>query len=520
MLTDGLWRRRFGADPDVLGRTIRLDGESYTVVGVMPGDFRFPEVTGQAPVALASFSGFLTDDEDVMRRTNHPGLTVIARLKPGVSVDQARADMQSVAAGLRRDYPENFDDGVTLRSLKEAIVGSSRGPLLILLAAVGLLLVISCANVAGLMVARGAWRERELSLRAALGAGPGRLVRQLLAESVLLALLGGIAGLLIATWAVDALVAINPGSLPRSGEVELSLPVLLFALVLSTLTGILAGIAPALFVRRSNLTDALKEHAGRSTVGSSRQRFRRWLVAAELALAIVLLAGAGLLVRSFVRVLRVDPGFDPRGVLFMDLTLPTGSYTTPERQLAFFDQATARIRTIPGVIGSAVVSDAPLSGMGWQSGLRIEGEPARRAGELPPLSDIEFSSPEYFQTLGISLVAGRGFEPQDDANRPLVTLIDQAMANRLFAGTNPVGRRIAVDNDDQGQPLWREVIGVVETAKHYGLDAEGRVLMYATGKPEPPAQHDACGSGVGRSSEYGSGHSGPAGRARSGVGTG
>ncbi len=487
ILSDGLWRRRFGGDPGVLGRVVRLDGESYTVVGVTPGSFRFPEITGRPVAALMSFSGVVGADADMPDRGSHPGLVALGRLRRGVTADQARADLTRVAAELRAEYPDNIDDGVWLAPLKAAVVEDARTPLVVLLAAVGLLLLIACATVAGLLLARGAWRERELSLRAALGASPWRLVRQLLTESVLLALIGAVGGLLLAGWGIPALLAVHPGSIPRADQVELNLPILALALLLATATGVLSGVVPAALVRRPGLADALKEGGGKSTGGPARQRLRRLLVAGQLTLAVVLLFGAGLLLRSLQRVLGVDPGFDPHGVFLVEVSLPASRYPTPAGQISFFEGAVARVGAIPGVVQAGLVSDPPLSGSGRQSGLRIEGGPALPEGELPPLTDIESVTPGYFRTMAIPLVQGRLLSGQDDENGRRVAVVDDEVARRHFPGATPVGRRIAFDNEEDGRPRWREIVGVVRTVRQYGLDVAGRVLVYVPARQLPAA---------------------------------
>lgn len=486
VLEHGLWQRRFASDPGVLGRTVQLDGQDYTVVGVMPPGFQFPQVFGGRVEAIISTAPVVEEEPDIRRRTNHPGLVALGRLRPGVTVDQARAEMQQLAAQLRQENPENFDDGVVVASLKDEVVGDARTALLVLLAAVFFLLLIACANVAGLQLARGAWRERELSLRSALGASRGRLIRQLLTESMLLSVIGGALGLLVGTWGAAALLSISPGSLPRADQVDVDGRVLLFSLVVVSLTGLLSGLAPAFLVSRTDLGDALKEGSGRTTSGLHRQRFRRLLVVSELALAVVLLAGAGLMIRSFQRLSNVHPGFDPSGVVMMELTLPTVRYPRPEQQSAFFSQVLERVGSLPAVTAAGVVTDPPLSGGGRQSGLRIADQ-APPSGELPPLTDIEVVSPGYFHALGVPLIDGRRFSEQDGVTATRVAIVDEALARRFWPGGNPIGKRVAFDNDEKGVALWREIVGVVRTVKNYGLDATGRMLIYVPSLQAPEA---------------------------------
>ncbi|HEX5963075.1 MAG TPA: ABC transporter permease [Gemmatimonadales bacterium] len=486
VLEHGLWQRRFASDPGVLGRVVQLDGQDYTVIGVMPPGFQFPQVFDGRVEAIISTAPVVEEEPDIRRRTNHPGLVALGRLRPGVTVEQARAEMQQLAAQLRQENPENFDDGVVVASLKDEVVGDARTALLVLLAAVFFLLLIACANVAGLQLARGAWRERELSLRSALGASRGRLIRQLLTESMLLSVIGGTLGLLVGTWGAAALLSISPGSLPRADQVEVDGRVLLFSLVVASLTGLLSGLAPAFLVSRTDLSDALKEGSGRTTAGLHRQRFRRLLVVSELALAVVLLAGAGLMIRSFQRLSNVHPGFDPSGVMMMELTLPTVRYPRPEQQSAFFSRVLERVGSLPGVKAAGVVTDPPLSGGGRQSGLRIADQ-APPSGELPPLTDIEVVSPGYFHALGVPLIDGRRFSEQDGVTATRVAIVDEALAHRFWPGGNPIGKRVAFDNDEKGVALWREIIGVVRTVKNYGLDATGRMLIYVPSLQAPEA---------------------------------
>lgn len=484
ILDNGLWRRRFASDPGVLGRAVQLDGQSFTVIGVMPAGFRFPELSGSRVEAIVSIAPVIEEDPDMNRRTNHPGLVAIGRLRPGTALGEARAEMQQLAAQLRQENPENFDDGVVVASLKDEVVGDARTALLVLLAAVFLLLLIACANVAGLQLARGAWRQRELSLRSALGASRGRLIRQLLTESMLLSLIGGILGVLVGTWGGAALLSISPGSLPRADQVQVDGRVLLFSLVVASMTGLLSGLVPALLVSRTDLGDALKEGSGRSSVGLQRQLFRRLLVISELALAVVLLAGAGLMIRSFQRVRNVQPGFDSKNVVMMELTLPAARYARAEEQSAFFSLILERIGGLPGVSAAGLVTDPPLSGSGRQSGLRVQGL-APPSGELPPLTDIEVVSPGYFHALGVSLTHGRPFAEEDGAGAPRVAIVDEALARRFWRGESPIGKRVAFDNGEKGEALWREVVGVVRSVKHYGLDATGRMLVYVPSLQEP-----------------------------------
>jgi putative ABC transport system permease protein len=482
ILSHGLWRRRFGGDPAVVGRAIRLDGESYTVVGVMPDGFEFPpgdaasEGLGGSPDAWAPM-GLFADDPEMQNRGNHPGLSVIARLAPGVTLERARADMQALAAGIRAQHPENIDDGVTILPLRDAVVGLARVALPILLGAVGLLLLIACANVAGLLVARGTARERELAIRASLGATRGRIVGQLLAESLVLALVGGGVGLLLAHWAVAALLSIGPAGLPLATRVGLDPIVSGFTAAIALLAAVLAGLAPALQASRGAPVASLADGGRRSTPGRSAWRLRQVVVAAQLALTVLLLAGAGLLIRSLTRAQAVNPGFDARGVLTLDVLLPARRYAEPARQQAFFTDVLERVSSLPGVVAAGAATDTPLSGAGRQSGLRVESQPAKSRDEIP-LTDIQVVSPNYFRAMGIDVTRGRAFTRADNGDSPRVAIVDAAVLRRFWPGGNPIGERIAVDNDEQGNPIWREVVGVAGAVKSQGLDEDARMLIY------------------------------------------
>ncbi|HEY7529426.1 MAG TPA: ABC transporter permease [Gemmatimonadota bacterium] len=475
VLGHGLWQRRFGGDPAAVGSTVRLDGEPFTVVGVMAPGFAFPDLADAGVEAWVTTAPLVRADPDLLRRGNH-WLAVVARLRPGATPESARREMLGLARALREENPDSFDDGVDLTPLAEEVVGGARRPLLLLLGAVGLLLAIACANVAGLLLARGAWRGREIGIRAALGAGRARLVRQLLVESVVLALAAGAAGLLLANWGVEALLSLSPASLPRLDEVGVDGRVLAFGIAVSTLTGAAFGLLPALHASRQDPAALLGEGALRTTAGPRRARLARVLVVVELALAVVLLAGAGLLARSLSGVRGVDPGFDPRGVVLASVSLPTSVYAERERWVAFFDDVLERLRAHPGVTAAGVVTDPPLSGSGRQTGLRIEGAPQPPPGQQPPLTDIQVVSPGYPDAAGIQLVRGRTFEPADGPDAPLAALVDEVLVRRYWPDTDPVGRRLALDDDESGRPRWREVVGVVESVKHYGvdLDAERR----------------------------------------------
>jgi putative ABC transport system permease protein len=471
ILSCGLWQRRFGSDPAVLGRTLTLDGESYTVVGVMPTSL-YGEIEIWVPIAL-------TPRELALRQWNH--LSMIARLKPGVDLQQARAEMNTIADRLRQQYPQLYSRdswGIAVKSLHEETVGEIRRPLLVLLFAVGFVLLIVCANVANLLLARAARRRRELAVRAALGAGYWRLIRQLLTESVLLAVLGGALGLLLSLWSVELLVAVNRPNIPRWQEIGVDGRVLAFNLAISLLTSVVFGLAPALHSSNIELTTALKE-GGRSSVTSlGGFGLRNLLVISEVALALVLLVGAGLLLRSFARLLEVNLGFRPKNLLTMQVSLPDSKYGTPEQRRAFYKQALEQIKALPGVESAGAVSNLPLSGYATSGGFKFEGRVA--SAEQSPFADLRSVSSEYLQAMRIPLLRGRYFNERDRTGAPDVVIIDEILAQRYFPDEDPIGKRVAVES-----PQWREIVGVVGPIKYKGLDVDYQGQLYFPHAQDP-----------------------------------
>jgi putative ABC transport system permease protein len=476
VLSHFLWQTRFGSDPGIVNQTVSLDGVPCTVVGVMPPGFRLPQDARLArPIAFGP--------DDRTRAGNH-FLNVYARLKPGVTLRDAEVEMATVAARLEQEFAAtNAGHQVALTSLREQLVGDVRPALLVLLGAVGLVLLIACANLANLLLARAEARRKEVAVRAALGASRWRIVRQLLAESVLLAAAGGAAGLLLAVWGVDLLVSLDPAGVRRVGEVQLDAVVLAFTFGLSLVTGLLFGLAPALQASKPDFVETLKE-GGRAGVGGRRGgRLRAALVVSEVALTLVLLVGAGLLVKSFARLLDVDPGLDPRGVLTLDVSLPTAKYAEPQRVAAFYQQLLAEVAALPGVEAAGAVSVLPLSGDDNSNFVHIEGRAPLAQGQALRAGRRNVT-PEYFRAFRIPLKSGRLIAPADDAQAMRVAVINEAMAARFFEGEDPVGKRLRTG---EGNP-WITVVGVVGDVRHRGLDIETRPEMFFPHAQAPSRQ--------------------------------
>ncbi|MFP5264634.1 MAG: ABC transporter permease [Blastocatellia bacterium] len=481
VLTDGLWKRRFGSDPSIVGKTLTLNGNSFTVIGVLPAGIQF-DTLGQGvemytPVALTP---------QQMESRGNEWLLMLARLKPGVTLAQARAQMATIAGRIKEQEPEAYpaDWSVTVQSLNERVVGDIRPHLLVLLGAVGFVLLIACANVANLLLARAASRQKEIAIRTALGASRGRLIRQLLTESVLLAVVGGGLGLLLALWGVDVLVTVNRNNIPRAGEISIDPGVVGFTLALSLLTGILFGLAPALQASKTGLNETLKEGGRGSTGGGRQRRVRGYLVVAEIALALVLLVGAGLMIKSFMRLLDVDPGFRTQNVLTMQLALPGTKYREAHQVRAFYQQALEQIKALPGVESAAAISNLPLSGSISSGSFQIEGRPPIAPGEATPHSDRRVVTQDYFQAMAIPLMRGRYFTDQDSADSKPVVIIDETMARIYWPDEDPIGKRLSWSSNN-GNPVWAEIVGLVGAVKHLGLDAAVRGQLYMPHNQRP-----------------------------------
>jgi putative ABC transport system permease protein len=475
VISHGLWQRRFGSDPNVLERQIPLNGRSYNVIGVMDSDFQFP-VKGLVPILTQTQAEFWIPLAFDNEQAANPGrvLVVVGRLKEGVSREQAQSEMGSIMSRLEQQYPVfNSGWGVRVTPLQEQIVGGVRPTLLLLSIAVGFVLLIACANVASLLLARGATRQKEIALRAALGATRTRLMRQLLTESVVLSLLGGLLGVVLSFWCVRALVAVSPDVVPITSEVKIDATVLGFGFLISLLTGLVFGLLPALETSRLNLNQLLKEGAKELMGSPHRIHLRSILVVSEVALASLLLIAAGLMIRSFLRLQQVDPGFNPEKILTMQLDLPLSKYRERKQRVAFYDAVLARLEALPGVEKAGAVSTLPLGGEEEENAFIIEGRPLPPSGQ-PPMVPSRAISPNYFQTMGIPVLQGRPFELRDNLDAPGAAIINQSMADRFWPGEDPLGKRISLG----GSSTWRTIVGIVGDVRHADLSAQAKPEMY------------------------------------------
>jgi predicted permease len=472
-----VWRRRFNADPSIVGKQIRLSSRRATVLGVLPQGFKFPIDTGRTEFLqpLAPNIG-----ENVKRRSSY-FLSVVGRLKPGVTIKQAEAEMKAVGERIEQQFPdEGFRLGSAIVPMHEDLVGNVRSSLLVLLGAVGFVLLIACANVANLLLARAAARHKEIAIRRALGAGRLRVLRQLLTESLLLSIMGGTLGLLLAMWGVDLLVAASPLDIPRLREIGLDARVLSFTLAISALTGIIFGLAPALHSSKVDLNDALKEGGRGSTEGNARNRVRSLLVISEIALSLVLLVGAGLLIKSFMRLRAVDPGFDASHVLVTGLSPSKAKYPEVVQQRNFLREVLHRLEATPGVEAAALVSPLPLSGNASAKTFTYEGQAVTAKNLLT--SNFREISPNYFRAMSIPLLKGRAFNESDTKDTPLGVVVNETFVRRFFPNDDPIGKRILIGADptENLNPPLSEIIAVVGDVHHGGLDMEAGPEYYVS----------------------------------------
>ena len=494
LLSDKLWQRRFAANPNVVGREIRLGGESYTIAGVMPRGLPFfdnlPEVELWTPIAFAA-------NDNLATRNNH-FINLVGRLKPGVSVAQAQADVSAIAKAFEQEDPSNKGIGASVVPLQEQLSGDSRQALLVLLGAVGFVLLVACVNVANLLLARATARSKELAVRASLGASRSRIVRQVIVECLPLALIGGAGGALLAAWGIDLISTLLPDSLPRGNAIGVNARVLGFTFALALGTIVIFGLLPALQVARTDLRDLLNEGAGAGLGTRKQGRMRRLLVVAEVALALVLLAGSGLMIRTFIKLRQVDVGFNARNVVTMRVPLPDAKYALPlsatdprePAGLAFSEQLLSRVASVPGVKAATVATALPLgAGQEWGKFLSIEGRPAPPSLDQVPLVRFALVSPDYFGTFDITVRQGRSFNDSDKSNSQPVAIVNETLAQRFFAGQDPVGQTIWMGPPEHLLPpdaatpenrfIRRTIVGVVSDVKGRSLNVDSPSLVYA-----------------------------------------
>ncbi len=479
ILSHGFWQRHFGNDIAVIGKTLNLSGNSVTIVGVMSPDFSLNREVMPTVNSIRNAELLLPlPMPETMRTTRtHEDYNIFGKLRPGVSFAQAQADIDRIVSGMKQQYPQNYPPGsgfmISVVPLLQQVVGEIRQPLFILLAAVGFVLLIACANVANLQLARAAVRQKEIAVRSAVGAGRSRLVRQLLTESVLLALIGGLFGLLLAFIAVRLLSVSGPETLPRLNEIGLDGRVLAFTFFVSLVTGIVFGLVPALRASRVDLNEALKEGGRTSASGTSHHRFRNLLVVAEVALSLVLLIGAGLLLRSYERILNASPGFDTHNVLSFRISLPSSRYKGPTVS-SFYKQFQERISALPEVEAVGTSYSLPMSSVALAWGpITIEGYVPKNPADFV-MSNERFVSPGYFQAMGVPLVRGRLFDQRDIKGAQETVIVNENLAQRFWPNTDPIGKRLERGDEEP----WRTVVGVVRDSKEFSVDKEPPISIY------------------------------------------
>jgi putative ABC transport system permease protein len=466
ILSYGLWKSRFAADPNIAGHTVQLDGEPYLVAGVMGDKFRFPSFAQYwKPMGW-------TDKERAVRGEHH--YNVVARLKPQITLPQANAEMAAISSRLEQQYPEDDKGwGARVDLLRERLVGDVRPALLVLLGAVAFVLLIACANVANLVLAKTFGRRKEIAIRVALGASSSRVVQQILAETVLLSLAGGALGLVLANFGIQLTLKFLADNLPKSIEVSLDGGVMLFTLLISVATGLLAGFVPALRLTKTNVNESLKQGLGKTDSDSGGNRTRGFLVVSEVALSLMLLVGAGLMIRSLWVLSSVDAGIDRHNVLTMTAVVPRMKYSTPRDETAFFNRVLQQVRALPGVTSAGLIDDLPLSGDGSHQPVAIEGRPVQALSDQPEV-DTRDISPGYLNTMHIPVHRGRDFTEADNADHPAVALISAAMAKRFWPNEDPIGRHLTMSFNPG---VVRQIVGIVGDVKMDGLDL---AASYAT----------------------------------------
>jgi predicted permease len=478
VLTHALWKGRFGGNAGMIDKTITLNGDSYTVVGVLPAYFTFPGTKAELAIPLALHS----DWRRTARNTNF--LKVLGRLKQGVTPQQAQTDMDSICRNLRDQYPStnSTKQGVKLIALKDEIVGDFRSALILLLGAVGLVLMIICFNLANLMLARATARRREMAIRLAVGATRMALMRQLLVESLLFAVIGGAFGLFLAWWGINLLISLSPADLPRASEVRIDPSVLLFTLGMSLITGLIFGLAPAMHGSKADLSQDLKEGSRGTSEGHRMNHARNLLVVSEVAISLMLVIGAGLLIRSFIQLQAVRPGFDTNNLLIVRMSLPKAKYTDRQSVTSFHDELQRKLTRIPGVQSAGAISIIPLSELMLRPEFTIVGRPPLSREETP-LAQYRMASPDYFKAMEIPILAGQGFSEQDTSSTRRVAVINETLARRFWKDESPIGNHLKIEGSDQDV----EIIGVVGDVKQAGLEADATYDIYVPLAQSPEA---------------------------------
>jgi putative ABC transport system permease protein len=485
VISERLWKRRFNSDPEIVGKQLSVNGSSFTVVGMMPEAFQFPlplfNVQGGTYGGKVDIWKPIAFSKSELENRGSRSYGIVGRLKPNVSLGQAQAELDTIIARWYQLFPDNYEPatkyGATLYAFHDQVIGGMRTALGILLGAVAVVLLIACANLTTMLLARSGAREREFAIRVALGAGPARLLRQMLTESVLLAVIGGLAGALLAIWGLDLLRAIGTQTVPRIAEANLDLRVLLVTLTISVGTGILIGFVPAIASAKPELTEALKEGGRGSTSGVRRNRVRNLLVITEVALALVLLVGASLLLKSFVRLQNVNPGFDPQNVLTMELSLPVAKYPRGKPVSDFYAELVGRVQTLPGVEAAGLTSILPLSGTNSDSSFAIEGRNPMEE-KIYPDEEIRAVSADYFKALRVPLISGRFLDERDHADAPKTMIVNQAFAKKWFPNQDAVGKRITFSDPRKPDVEWVTIVGVVGSMHHQGLEVDPKPEYY------------------------------------------
>jgi putative ABC transport system permease protein len=477
MISDKLWRKRFGASREVLGQQLLIDSVPYEIIGVLPPIVRLPRLA-EIFVPL----GDVRAQPNVLQRDNHPGFGAIGRLKPGATLEKANADLDAIAVALEKKYPDsNTGRRLTMQRLLESSVGTYRQSLYMLLGAVVCVLLIACANVANLQLARMLVRGKELAVRSALGASGWRLTRQVLTESAVLALIGALAGVLLAIWSLDAILALSPAHVSRFQETRIDVTALVFTIAVAIISGALVGIWPAWRISKtSSLALALHESARGSSDGLAKQRARAGLVITQVALAVVLLAGGGLMLKSFWRAQQAPLGFDPKNILTMTIALPSARYDKEEKVNAFYDKLVAKVAALPSVTAAAIGVNIPFDDSEWDSSFHITGTPPYEHGKEPS-AEMNFVSPDYFKVLGIPAVRGRTFTANDGWNKPGAVIIDESLAKKFFPGQDPVGKQLDNNQTLKENPPPLTIVGIIPRTRN---EAPGEENVEKLGFPQ------------------------------------